>query len=336
MIRPLIHRLAAAMLIGWIGGCVAFVQFRVRNCLACDFTFSWRAARHLLAGENPYQHITPTGPYPWDGQYSYPLTAALVAVPFSALPPELAGALFFGFSSGLLGYALLKEGWCKLPLFLSAPYWVAAATGQWSPLITAATLLPWLQALALVKPNLGAAALFYKPNLKALVASAVLILVSVWIMPNWPVEWWQKLGDRQANAQYHIQFLAAFPTGIPLLAAVLYLRKPKGRLMLALAFIPQKIWFYDQLQLWLIPRGLRQSLVLTGLSWLAYGSWYLLTLDIPLSSPAKQPDFYINLFCYLPALAMLAKNQAGELSPRITPLSQRYTNCLIRKIREKQ
>jgi hypothetical protein len=37
--------------------------------LALDFTWHWRAARAILAGENPYLVIKETGPYPFSSGY---------------------------------------------------------------------------------------------------------------------------------------------------------------------------------------------------------------------------------------------------------------------------
>ena len=294
-------------MIGALSGLLAYAQFTWRNCLACDFTTFWRAGRHVLAGEDPYMHITPSGAYPWDAQYFYPLTAALVAAPFSLLPPKIAGALFFGGSAALLAYAVSKDGWGRMPLFLSTSFMVAAAVGQWSPLITAVTLLSAAQVLALAKPTLGAAAFLYKPTWKAALAGGIFLLISLWVMPNWPMSWWLELQDRQTSLQYKLPALTLFPLGLLLLAAGLRWRKPEGRLLLALALIPQNMWFYDQLQLWLIPRSLKESWLLTILSWLAYGVWRWHSAGTSLGDPAGRPDAFVLVFCYLPALALLFK-----------------------------
>jgi hypothetical protein len=70
--------------------------------------------RALLSGENPYSN-TPPGVIP------YPLLAALAALPFAPFPLEIAGALFFGISSGLLALGLIRQGPERLLVFLPIP-----------------------------------------------------------------------------------------------------------------------------------------------------------------------------------------------------------------------
>ena len=62
--------------------------------LARDFTYPLRGALALIEGLDPYEVIRPSGPPPYDWPFMYPLTAALVAVPFALLPMQLAGVLF--------------------------------------------------------------------------------------------------------------------------------------------------------------------------------------------------------------------------------------------------
>ena len=68
---------------------------------AGDFGWAIHAAQRLLAGQNPYD--TPLE--------QYPLTAAVFALPFVALRPEVAGALFYGISSALLAFGLTRHGY---------------------------------------------------------------------------------------------------------------------------------------------------------------------------------------------------------------------------------
>ncbi len=71
---------------------------------AGDFGWAIHAAQRLLAGQNPYD--TPLE--------QYPLTAAFFALPFVALRPEVAGALFYGISSALLAFGLTRHGYHRL------------------------------------------------------------------------------------------------------------------------------------------------------------------------------------------------------------------------------
>jgi hypothetical protein len=112
-----------------------------------------------------------------------------VAFPFSFLHPNLAGAVFFGVSAALLAFAVTQEGYHRLPLFLSAPFFVAAALAQWAPLVIAAALLPSLQWLAIAKPNIGLAALVYRPTWLGWGLSAAFGLLSLVILPGWIWNW---------------------------------------------------------------------------------------------------------------------------------------------------
>ena len=147
--RPLSRRErgALALLVGVV--CALgfwMVTRRIPQFVAKDFTYPWRAARALLAGLDPYVAIQPTGPYPYESRFPYPLPAALVAVPLAWLQAAVAGAVFFGLSAAALTWALLADrgggGLGRLWMLASAPFGMALALGQWSPLLVAGALLP--------------------------------------------------------------------------------------------------------------------------------------------------------------------------------------------------
>jgi hypothetical protein len=119
-----------------LGGWGAFIAYFSMAShpqhLAKDFSYPWRAARALLAGNNPYEVMRAVGEYPFNSGLLYPLPAALVATPLAPLRPEIAGAIFVGLSSALLGWAILRDCPYRLPLFVSAPFVQAAILGQWS------------------------------------------------------------------------------------------------------------------------------------------------------------------------------------------------------------
>jgi hypothetical protein len=100
----------AAVLGGW-GAFIAYFSMASHpQHLAKDFSYPWRAARALLAGQNPYEVMRAVGEYPFNSGLLYPLPAAIVATPFANLRPEIAGAIFVGLSSALLGEARDKVG----------------------------------------------------------------------------------------------------------------------------------------------------------------------------------------------------------------------------------
>ena len=101
-------RLAIALSVGALTFVVAYwhLSVQVPYYLAYDFTYPWRAAQAILAGGNPYAVVH---------FLKYPLPAAIIAIPFAALPPAAAGATFIGLSSALMIFALIREDFHFLP-----------------------------------------------------------------------------------------------------------------------------------------------------------------------------------------------------------------------------
>ena len=199
---PLATRATITLLAGAWGAFITYFSLIVApNHLAKDFSWPWRGARALLEGHNPYHVVRATGPYPFNVGLFYPLPAVITAVPFAPLPPAVAGALFFGISSALLGFGLARtrSDLSKLPLFLSAPFCMAAVLAQWAPLMTAAALLPALQFLTVAKPNVGLACWTYRPTWRGAITAGVFVALTLLIVPTWPVDWREAL---QAAPRY--------------------------------------------------------------------------------------------------------------------------------------
>ena len=234
---------------------------------AADFMWPYRAAQVLRAGNNPYRVALPDLPYDPDAPLYYPLPAVLVALPFSYLPPVVAGSTFIGGSAALLAWALQREGRWRLWMFAGAPWWWAIAANQWSLLLTAALLLPALQGLVALKPNLGMGIVAYQPRWRPLlIGAALLVTVSLLVLPTWPLDW---LVNLQRNR--HRVPLLLLPFGPLLLLTATRWMSPQARLVLALACFPQQVLGYDQVALGLVARSAYQHLVLALLSWLAVG-----------------------------------------------------------------
>lgn len=281
------HKLLLALLIALVSGIICFFWLASRNIGAADFTWPWRGAQLLLQGENPYKIIRATGPYPYNDALYYPLPALLIAIPTTFVPANLAGALFITFSAGVLAWAIVNTERHRLPLFVSAPFVYALLTAQWAPLITAAAFLPWLGPALLGKPNIGVPILLLYGNRKSWLFSASVVLLSLLILPGWPLDWY-------ASLKTHLNYTPMLSWFGPfLLLALLRWRQRSARLLLLMAIIPQRL-LYDQLNLWLIPQTFRQSFILSVSSWFGFilglilgqGSWAL-------------------VWSYLPALAMV-------------------------------
>jgi hypothetical protein len=108
------------------------------------------------------------------------------------------------------------------------------------------------------------------------------------------------------------------PLGPLLLLAFLRWRKPTGRLFLALSLLPQLLFFYDQLLLFLLPRRWVSGLAFAGLSWLAYFTWHWQGVDVKTGTILTQPDQYVLALIYLPALALVLWPGLEGLSYKIT------------------
>jgi hypothetical protein len=188
-----------------------------------------------------------------------------------------------------------------MPLFLSAPYFVAAAVAQWSPLLTAAALSPWLEWLLVCKPNIGAALYLYHPTWRGLILMAIFLVMGFAVLPTWLFDW---LGVAR-GLEGHPPPVLILPLGLLLLLAVLRWRQPGARLLLGLSLLPQLLFFYDQLPLWLIPRTFKASLAYSVLSWVAYFTWRMQGIDPQTGEILNQPTAYILGLIFLPALAMV-------------------------------
>ncbi len=249
------RRALIAGAIGLAAGLLTYA-FLHRPGLGGDYFFVWSAARSLFAGNNPY-HVIATGPEnPGNDVFLYPLPALLVIAPVAWLPLAASGGAFLGIASALLAYGLLRDGYHRLPLFMGAPFLMAVSLGQWSPLITAAALESNLGFAFAAKPNLGLAAWLYRPNIRAIVAGVIIVAISLAILPSWPLDWYHNISSRPEK---FIPIKTAFGP-LLLLAAVRWKRR-EARLLLAMACVPQALFFYDQVILGLIPRTFRQSLI---------------------------------------------------------------------------
>lgn len=284
------YRIVIAVSIGVLSAVFCYVRLIQLDLLAADFTWAWRGARELLAGRNPYQDPTIGSghPYPSDAPLYYPLPALLLALPFTPLPAELAGALFVGLSAGLLAWGLSRDGYARFGLFGSLPFINAILWPQWSLLIAAGIVLPGLLPVALAKPSIGLAAFVARPTWRAFVIICAILALSLWILPTWPRDWLHNV--RQHGGSVPILF---FPGPLVLLALLRW-RDWRARLLVGMVIAPQLT--YDLLPVWLVPRTLRQSLLLTACSWLAVLAWPL--------SPVIRTS-WTNYWIYLPALGIV-------------------------------
>jgi len=298
--QPIQLRLAVAFALAAWGAFIAYFALSTApEHLAKDFSWPWRAARALLDGQNPYHVIRPTGPYPFNAAFFYPLPAGIAALPFALLRPSVAGAAFVGLSSGLLAFGLARtrSGLAKLPLFASAPFCMAALLAQWSPLMMAGAVIPSLQFLGAAKPNVALPCFAYRPTLRGVLLGAAFVVVSLAVVPTWPFDWREALRD----APRYRAPITYFGGPILFLAALRW-RRPEARAFLAMSFMPQLTLFYDQLPLWLVPTTVWRSLALSALSWVAWAQWYP-SRAIPTHVAIARP--WVFALIYIPALLLV-------------------------------
>jgi hypothetical protein len=231
-----------------------------------DFRPIWYSATALVEGGNPYTATGPTGTlYRFSWPQLYPVTAFLLIAPLTAVGEHVAFVLFVSLSAGLLAYAVARDDYRLIPMFLSASFLHAAILGQWSPLLLAATLMPVLGFVLVAKPTIGLALFVYRPTRAAIVGGAVLIALSLAVRPSWPVEWIERLTSHAGNMLMPVTRWA----GPLVLLAALRWRRPEARLLLALSVIPQTLTFYEMLPLFLIAANAAEALLLAALSWAA-------------------------------------------------------------------
>jgi hypothetical protein len=297
------RRVLIAFVIGVAGGLLSYAFVR-RPGFFADFIYPWAAARALLAGENPYHVLSGGHPNPFQAPLFYPLPAVLAVTPLAALPFPVATALFFGISSALLAFALTRDGYHRLPMFIGGPFIIAASLGQWAPLIMAAALIPGAGWMAILKPNIGLALTAYRPRRSTFVGCALALVVSLVVIPTWPADWLRSLIIDRAEHMHPIPFLI---TGGPLLMlAIMRWRTPEGRLLLAMTLVPQKLFFYDQLPLGLVARDFRESLVLSMVSGVGALVWIATTTEASREAAAVP---YVFMMLYLPALVVVLRQR---------------------------
>jgi hypothetical protein len=302
-----------AAVLGTIVGFLCHAHLVRAGISAGDFTWPWRAARVLLSGENPYVAIRPVGPYPFDAFFKYPLPAALVALPLAGLSAEAAGAIFIGSSTALLAFAITREGYERLPIFFSGPFVSAVAMVQWSPLLAAAALLPWLGFMTAAKPNLGLAVLAGRPTAAALLGAAALGGLSLLVAPWWPMAWLQVL---RLHTQTGYRAPILLPGGVLVLLALLRWRRPEARLVAVLACCPQIIAFYDQLLVLLVPRTLRESATASLASLIAFQGWiWRGGHSTSAWTGYTQADPWVMALVYAPAVVMILRRPNEGLPP---------------------
>jgi hypothetical protein len=121
-----------------------------------DFDQVWAGAKALWEDKDPYAVVGPGLDFGWSWPLYYPLPALVALAPLGLLPVLTARTVFAGASSALLAWAITRDGWSRLPIFLSVSFMVTMELGQWSALYAAAFFIPAIGA-GLRQANFGLA-----------------------------------------------------------------------------------------------------------------------------------------------------------------------------------
>jgi len=309
------RRCATAIAIGLAAGLFTYAHLVLvdRASLGYDFTWPWRAARALLAHRDPYATIIPTGQFPFDNYFKYPLPAALLAVPLAGMSAAAAAATFGGVSAALLAWGLTTDGWHRLWILASAPFAITLESGQWSTLLMAGTLLAPISWVAVCKPTAGLAVFAYRPNWWAVLGSAILLIASFLVLPSWVAGWIASVRADQTHKYVSLITLM----GGPLLAlALLRWRRREARYLVVLAVVPQILTFYTAFLPMLVAESKRESqvmAVLGSLAWLGW-SWQLGNGPEDRYAPVLA-GYWILALLFVPALIMILR-RPNAAAPR--------------------
>ena len=303
------RRVFAATLVGLAaGGLALWLRLSGRTNFS-DFHPIWFAARAVLRHSDPYVAVARNFIAP----FYYPLPAALVGLPFSLLPLQVAGPVFVALGFGLLAYGLTARAWWPLIALASYPALDSVVLCQWSPILTAAALLPWLGWLAAAKPTTGILTVGSFLSRRWLgfniAAGVVLTVIATACWPQWIGEWLDSV-----RSAHHFVPMMFRPGGALLLLALLRWRRPEARMLALMAVVPQTGVGYDALPLVLVPTNRREALALGFLSFAA----------VPFLVPeTSTPDTWVRALAhnqmvylvalYLPALAaVITRPNVGE------------------------
>jgi len=286
-----------------------------------DFDQTWYGARALFAGQDPYSVLGPDRTFELPWPLYYPATALFAVAPLAAMPLPVARVLFVAASSAVLAYALTRDGWHRLLVLAHAAFPAAVAAAQWTPILTAAFLVPSLGWLAAVKPNIGIALLAAAKTRRQIFAivggGTILTLVSLAVDPHWPLRWFELL-----RAAPHFRPLLTIVPGPLILLAILRWRRAEARLLLALACVPQTTLLYESLPLALIARTRRESLGLAVFSVLGLvgQQWAIQHTGAGFTANTLATGRVVVVCCYLPALVLLLRRTSNGAAPaRLEP-----------------
>lgn len=308
----MLSRVLVAIAIAAGGMALAFYGFKTE--LHSDFGASWFGARAMLEHRDPYLLIGRGKEFDhWP--LLYPAPALVFAIPFAALTERAATVLFVGVSTFLLAFGVTRRSWHLLPLFITEPYTSSARLGQWSILFAAGLFFSSLTLISICKPQAALPVLVALRKKKSLVAAmaggAVLMVVSLVLLPHWPVSFYENVRAAPGMEPPIVRL-----GGFMVLLALMRWRRPETWLLIATACMPQAWGWYGTLALFTVPRSFAESVALAGA--VAIGGWVgVLTMPAAMSLDSffAWSGALIVFSVYLPVTALiLLRPNAGGLA----------------------
>lgn len=240
--------------------------------------------------------------------FFYPAPALLVNWPLHQLSLPIAAAVFMGAGSGLLAWRLSENGFWRLWVLGTPSFVMAVALGQWSPLIVLGAVLPGAAFLLACKPTIGLACFVYNPSWRAMFGVVAITMISIALLPGWPADW-------LANLRFVEQHPSPIftPFGWLLGLALLRWRQPEARLLLAMALVPQLMFFADQLPLGLVGRTRREIVGQAICGVAAFTAWWAMVAPGDLYVQEAQPFVLAGLF--MPALVVVLLRPNEGVAP---------------------
>jgi hypothetical protein len=171
---------------------------------------------------------------------------------------------------------------------------------QWAPLLIAAALTAPISSLLAVKPTLGFALWTGWPNRKAVIGGLLFLGLSLLIRPTWIQEWLASVSKTPHSPNL------LRPGGFLMLLGLLRWRRPEGRLLAALALVPQTTALYETLPLALLCRNRPQAAAFATLTMVAH-LLFLLGPQGAWPIGAEYQWWVLLALVYLPAIALVLR-----------------------------
>jgi hypothetical protein len=158
--------------------------------------------------------------------------------------------------------------------------------------------------LTMAKPQIGLPVFLTRLSLRGVAACAVLAVISLAVMPNWPKLWLRQIGNYE-----HFIPLLGFPGPLLLLALLRY-RDRDARLLMLASVMPQR-WFFDSFILWLIPQSRREIIWTVFFSWGA-GIWRWYHIPRTFTEVGRWTVAFLYLPMLVVVLLRMRKPSAGK------------------------